>query len=140
MVRSCRALVLVGALALVSGCAPDRIPRRRRLRVQCPCDRYPTRAGAVLGCGRRADPARAVRRSDTLRGHLGALTRRGLRATISGFTANGYESTSKAETGGGFTFDLHGRIGSKGAFIDGGGDGMIDCLTGKLKTIVIDNW
>jgi hypothetical protein len=32
------------------------------------------------------------------------------------------------------------RFGGKGALVDGGGDGMIDCLTGKLKTIVIDNW
>jgi hypothetical protein len=185
MVRTRYAFALVGVLALVAGCAPDRIPvaaassssahaiASRATPVRCSgaggepimhalfddlSVGRPPDVGAyfvepidfvrwwdpTLPSGQvitfEAGPGSGAVTLDTLRGHLAALTRRGLQATISGFTANGYESVSKAETGGGFTFDLHGRIGGKGAFVDGGGGGMIDCLTGKLKTIVIDNW
>lgn len=185
MVRTPYAFALIGALALITGCTPDRIPvaaaspsgahaiASRPTPARCSGTNAEPILHALfddLSVGRppeieayfvepldfvrwwdptlpsgqvitfEAGPGSGTVTLDTLRSHLGALTRRGLQATVSGFTANGYESVSKAETGGGFTFDLHGRIGGKGGFVDGGGEGMIDCMTGKLKTIVIDNW
>jgi hypothetical protein len=59
---------------------------------------------------------------------------------VSGFTATGYHASSSKEAGGGFTFTLRARATGKGALRDGGGAGMIDCVTGRLKTIVIDAW
>ncbi len=77
---------------------------------------------------------------DTLQSHLDALHHRGLTGTVSGFAANGYEAPSSKEAGGGFTFTLRARATGKGALRDGGGEGTIDCVTGRLKTVVIDAW
>jgi hypothetical protein len=87
-----------------------------------------------------AGPGSGTVTLDTLRIHLGALARRGIHATITAFTAIGYDSVSETESGGVFNFDLHAPTGGTGKFVDGGGEGMIDCQTGKLKTIVIDDW
>lgn len=77
---------------------------------------------------------------DTLQSHLDALHHRGVTGTVSGFTATGYNAPSSKEAGGGFTFTLRARATGTGAQRDGGGKGTIDCVTGRLKTIVIDAW
>jgi hypothetical protein len=77
---------------------------------------------------------------DTLQSHLDALRRRGVAGTVSAFTATGYEAVSLSETGGSFTFRLRARATGKGALRDGGGAGTIDCASGRLKTVVIDQW
>ncbi len=77
---------------------------------------------------------------DTLQSHLDALQHRGVTGTVSAFTPTGYDAVSSTETGGGFTFHLRARATGRGALRDGGGEGMIDCVTGRLKSVVIDEW
>lgn len=77
---------------------------------------------------------------DTLQSHLDALRRRGVAGTVSVFTATGYDAVSSTEAGGGFTFSLRARATARSALRDGGGEGMIDCVTGRLKSVVIDEW
>jgi hypothetical protein len=76
---------------------------------------------------------------DTLQSHLDALHHRGLTGTVSAFTANGYQAASSTEAGGSFTFTLRARA-TKGALRAGGGAGTVDCVTGRLKSVVIDAW
>jgi hypothetical protein len=77
---------------------------------------------------------------DTLQSHLDALHHRGVTGTVSTFTPTGYGAVSSTEAGGEFTFGLRARAASRGALRDGGGEGMIDCVTGRLKSVVIDEW
>lgn len=77
---------------------------------------------------------------DTLQSHLDALRRRGVNGTVSEFAPTGYDAASSKEAGGGFTFGLRARATARGALRDGGGEGMIDCVTGRLKSVVIDEW
>jgi hypothetical protein len=77
---------------------------------------------------------------DTLQSHLDALHHRGVTGTASTFTPTGYSAVSSTEAGGGFTFDLRARATGRGALRDGGGEGMIDCVSGRLKSVVIDEW
>ena len=77
---------------------------------------------------------------DTLQSHLDALHHRGVNGTVTEFTPIGYDVVSSQEAGGGFTFGLRARATARGALRDGGGEGMIDCRTGRLKSLVIDEW
>ena len=77
---------------------------------------------------------------DTLQSHLDALHHRGVTGTVSTFTPTGYDAVSSNEAGGGFTFALRVRATARSAPRDGGGEGMIDCVTGRLKSVVIDAW
>jgi len=77
---------------------------------------------------------------DTLQSHLDALHHRGVSGAVTTFAPTGYEAVSSKEAGGGFTFSLRARATARGALRDGGGEGMIDCVTKQLKSVVIDEW
>jgi hypothetical protein len=78
---------------------------------------------------------------DALQAHLDRLAHGGFAVRLVRFTDAGYGGTgATGESGGWFDFDLRGRVGGSGAAVDGSGNGAVDCLSGRLKLLVVDGW
>jgi len=78
---------------------------------------------------------------DALQTHLDKLSSSHLQITVSSFTARGF--TSQDYDGGppgGGEFEFTTRRGVPPNGSSGVGAGLVDCVTGKLKAIVIDQW
>jgi hypothetical protein len=75
---------------------------------------------------------------DALQSHLDALALDGVAGTITHFAIDGNSRGDGRDPGGGlFRFDLRARWHRGDPKTDGGGIGMIDCATGRLKEVVI---
>jgi hypothetical protein len=78
---------------------------------------------------------------DALQAHLDKLSTSHLQLSLSSFTARGF--TSQDYDGGppgGGQFEFTTRRGVPPSSSAGVGAGLVDCVTGKLKAIVIDQW
>src|SRR5262249_52363539 len=78
-----------------------------------------------------------------LTAHLNMLAGRHLHVTVSAFQAGGYTSTNYIGSpggGGDFTYDLKGGPSGSATDMRPGGKGLVDCDTGKLKALVVDEW
>lgn len=72
--------------------------------------------------------------------HLDKLQQNGMDLTVTGFNDVGFQRGGTREEGGGFTFGLRGRLSRGEPLRSGqalGGKGAVDCVTGKLKAVVI---
>jgi len=77
---------------------------------------------------------------DGLRDHLAGLARGGLSVRLMRFADNGFQRADTIDAGGWFDFDLYGRDSGSGANVQGAGMGAVDCLSGRLKAVVIFSW
>jgi hypothetical protein len=78
-----------------------------------------------------------------LTAHLDMLAGRHLHVTVSAFQAGGYTNTDYNGSpggGGSFTYDLKGGPSGSATDMSPGGKGLVDCDTGKLKALVVDEW
>jgi hypothetical protein len=73
-----------------------------------------------------------------LAAHLDKLQRNGLYLTLRDFHAVGFQGG--AEAGGWFNFKVSGRPSENAPSKVGSGKGAVDCATGKLMAVVIDDW
>jgi hypothetical protein len=75
---------------------------------------------------------------DALQSHLDELALAGADVTITHFAVDGNPDGDASDDGGGlFRFDLRARWHGDEPEANGGGVGVIDCATGKLKEVVI---
>ena len=75
-----------------------------------------------------------------LQEHLSRLRQDGVDVAVIGFSDQGFQGGTSGEAGGWFTFDIRGRLSKDTAVKVGNGKGAIDCRTGKLKALVVDDW
>lgn len=85
-------------------------------------------------------PGDATAALDQLREHLFGLEVDGLVESLASFTDLGYLDRGTANAGGWFEFALHGSPASGVAPRSGQGDGAIDCVSGRIKILTIDQW
>jgi hypothetical protein len=77
---------------------------------------------------------------DQLREHLFGLEVDGLMESVASFRDRGYLDHGTANEGGWFGFELHGSPATGVAVRSGQGDGAIDCASGRIKILTIDQW
>jgi hypothetical protein len=77
---------------------------------------------------------------DQLREHLFGLEVDGLVESITSFHDKGYLDPGTANAGGWFAFELSGSPSTGVAVRAGRGDGAIDCASGRIKILTIDQW
>ncbi len=87
--------------------------------------------------GRPGDGAAAL---DQLREHLFGLEVDGLTESVTSFVDQGYLDQGTANAGGWFRFELMGSPATGVAVRAGQGDGAIDCASGRIKILTIDDW
>jgi len=87
--------------------------------------------------GRPGDGTAAL---DQLREHLFGLEVDGLVESITSFHDKGYLDQGTANAGGWFGFELSGSPATGDSVRAGQGDGAIDCASGRIKILTIDQW
>lgn len=87
--------------------------------------------------GRPGDGAAAL---DQLREHLFGLEVDGFVESMTSFHDKGYLDQGTANAGGWFGFELSGSPASGIEIRAGHGDGAIDCASGRIKILTIDQW
>jgi len=85
-------------------------------------------------------PGQAQASLDGLRAHLVALEAQHATLSLVDFAARDYEAGNTTSAGGRFTFKIHARPNASTSAADGGGEGTVDCYTGKIKILVVDEW
>ena len=87
--------------------------------------------------GRPDDGAAAL---DQLREHLFGLEVDGFVESVTSFHDKGYLDAGTANAGGWFGFEMSGSPATGIAVRAGQGDGAIDCASGRIKILTIDEW
>jgi hypothetical protein len=78
---------------------------------------------------------------DRLQARLDRLAQQGASFVLTGFDDRGFHAdNTNGDAGGWFVFDIRGRPNARATPKDGGGKGVIDCVTRKLKVLVISDW
>lgn len=87
--------------------------------------------------GRPGDGTAAL---DQLREHLFGLEVDGFAESITGFQDQGYLDQGTANVGGWFRFEMMGSPATGVPVRAGHGEGAIDCASGRIKILTIDEW
>jgi hypothetical protein len=88
----------------------------------------------------QAAPGQTRATLDGLRDHLVTLESRHAQVALVDFAPGDYEAGNTPNAGGGFTFTIHARPDASTPAADGSGQGTVDCYTGRIKTLAIDDW
>jgi len=86
------------------------------------------------------DPADGHPSLDALRDHLDALGAGGFRVTVVNFIDLGYVDNAAGQEGGAFEADLYGHGSAEDPVANGTANGILDCRTGKLRTVKVVGW
>ena len=86
------------------------------------------------------DPADGHPALYALRDHLNALAAGGFQVTVVRFSDAGYFAGAVGEEGGQFVAGLSGRGSASEPVRDGTVTGTVDCATGKLRVVQVDDW
>jgi hypothetical protein len=93
------------------------------------------KSGPIVG-----QPGDGVAALDQLREHLFGLEVDGFAESITSFQDQGYLDAGTANAGGWFRFDLIGTPATGVAVRAGQGEGAIDCASGRIKILTIEEW
>lgn len=93
------------------------------------------KSGAIDG-----PPGDGAAALDQLREHLFGLEVDGLTESVASFRDRGYLDQGTPNEGGWFGFELRGSPATGVAVRTGQGDGAIDCASGRIKVLMIDQW